>query len=104
MRDIKDGNPQVDSFELSESWKNMPRRTEGIANKTNGLYRRSTLNPVPKVCAIASFCVGEEKNKHFSFGFFFVSEKSVQFHYREATKNDIERTNRIKFYKRSSNC
>lgn len=49
-KNIKDANPQVDSFEFSDSWKNMPRRTEGIANKTNGLYRRSELPPVPMVC------------------------------------------------------
>lgn len=36
-------NPQNDSLELGDSWKAMPRRTEGLANKTNGLYRRSAL-------------------------------------------------------------
>lgn len=42
-------NPQNDSLELGDSWKDMPRRTEITGNKPNGLYRRSALPPLSTV-------------------------------------------------------
>lgn len=48
-----------DSLELGDSWRAMPRRTEGVVNKTNGLYRRSALPAQPMVCSINPivFCI-----------------------------------------------
>lgn len=43
LKDLEDANTKEDSLELGDSWRGMPRRKEGVANKTNGLYRRSVV-------------------------------------------------------------
>lgn len=43
LKELEDANTKDDSLELGDSWREMPRRKEGVANKTNGLYRRSVV-------------------------------------------------------------
>ncbi len=47
--------PLDDSLELGDSWRAMPRRTTGVSNKTNALYRKSVHPQQPTVSVNLNF-------------------------------------------------
>lgn len=65
-----------DSLELGDSWRDMPRKVEGVANKTNGLYRRSAVPDQAAVCIQFSFSNSLQSKTQLSFERFSVCSET----------------------------